>query len=221
MNDRQLDALIAESLKSEEDFFPEPEEEHRFSGRFRKKMKYLLYEQEYPPPDRKFRVRRWWFALAAAMLAVSVCSLTVYGSRTNQIHFFADKFLEYQPLDTMEEDTPSYAKLAYDLDALAAKYETGVEIVSGEQYTRFFRNPETGEFFEFSSYPKISFRWHAAAENPETIVVGDKEITYFTDRSQIHYALWSASATVFVIRSDMSREQMLAEIASVRIYEIV
>ena len=40
MNDKQLDALVAESLKSEENFFPEPEEVHQFSRKFRKNMKF-------------------------------------------------------------------------------------------------------------------------------------------------------------------------------------
>lgn len=121
----------------------------------------------------------------------------------------------------MEEDAPANAKLAYDLDALTEKYDNGVEIVNGEQYTRFFVNPETNTFFEFSSYPKIFFRWHSSIENPEIITLGDKKITYFTDKNQIHYALWSASSTVFVVRSDMSREQMLQEIDLIQIYEIV
>ncbi|MBE6877288.1 MAG: hypothetical protein E7496_11330 [Ruminococcus sp.] len=222
MNDNQLNQLISESLKTDEDFFPEMTEMHTFSGKFKKNMTSLLREQETQISHiRNRHALKWWFVLVAVFLSVSACSLTAYGSKTNHIHFFADKFSEYQPLEEMEDDAPASAKLAYDLDALAEKYDSGVEIVNGEQYTRFFVNPETNAFFEFSSYPKIFFRWHSAIENPETITLGDKKITFFTDKNQIHYALWSASATVFVVRSDMSREQMLQEIDSIQIYEIV
>ncbi|MBR0484960.1 MAG: hypothetical protein IJJ69_09320 [Oscillospiraceae bacterium] len=222
MNDKQLNHLISESLKTDEDFFPEITEMHTFSGKFNRNMKYLLREHETPIIHTRNRhALKWWFVAIAVFLTVSACSLTAYGSKTNHIHFFADKFSEYQPLEEMEEDAPANAKLAYDLDALTEKYDNGVEIVNGEQYTRFFVNPETNTFFEFSSYPKIFFRWHSSIENPEIITLGDKKITYFTDKNQIHYALWSASSTVFVVRSDMSREQMLQEIDLIQIYEIV
>lgn len=227
MNDEQLDRLIAASLKtSETDFlsFPEQAQPHVFSAGFEKNMNKLLLETqktEKPSPHRSIRVWKWWFVLAAVLLAVTACSLTAYGSKTNHIHFFADKFTEYQTLEEMDENAPATVELTYDLDALVAKYESGVEIVNGEQYTRFFTNPETGEFFEFSSYPKLFFRWHTESEMTEDLILGEKELTYFVDRNQIQYALWSASSTVFVVRSDMSRKQFLEDIESIKIYEIV
>lgn len=48
MNDKQLNHLISESLKTDEDFFPEITEMHTFSGKFNRNMKYLLREHETP-----------------------------------------------------------------------------------------------------------------------------------------------------------------------------
>jgi len=221
MNDNELDKLIILSLKACEKDFPEespPEEEHIFSEQFEINMKKILNDS----PPKSIRVWKWWFVLAAVLLAMMACSLTVYGSKTNQIHFFADNFEEYEPLETMAEDAPFSAELTYDLDSLLAKYESGVEIINGEQYTRFFINPDTGEFFEFSSYPKLFFRYHYDTEQQKTelFMLGDKHLTYFQDRNGIQYALWSGESSVFVVRSDMSREQFLEDVNSIQIYEI-
>ena len=91
MNDNELDKLIILSLKACEKDFPEespPEEEHIFSEQFEINMKKILNDS----PPKSIRVWKWWFVLAAVLLAMMACSLTVYGSKTNQIHFFADKF---------------------------------------------------------------------------------------------------------------------------------
>ncbi len=221
MNEKEFDRLISESLKEQENIFPEipeePEQRHVFSEQFVSRMNSILPASK---PRRAVQFWKWWFVLAAVLLTLMACSLTAYGSKTNQIHFFADRFEEYQPLETMAEDAPATAELTYDLDFLVDKYDAGVEIVNGEQYTRFFTDPETGNFFEFSSYPKIFFRYHLEQQETEQIILDDKELLYFTDLNQIHYALWSASSTVFVVRSDMSREQFLDDLKHIQIYEI-
>ena len=114
----------------------------------------------------------------------------------------------------MAEDAPFSAALTYDLDSLLAKYESGVEIINGEQYTRFFINPDTGEFFEFSSYPKLFFRWHSAIEHPETHSrLGTRKLLFLRIKTGfiMHYGVLCNSSFCcpfgYVQRTDASRDR--------------
>lgn len=221
MSDYELDKLIADSLKQFADDRPEApcETEHVFSEGFEKRMAQFLYPKEH----RRLPFRRKWLVLIAALLAMLACSLTVYGSRTHSIHFFADSFSEYEALGEMPEDVPERMRLIYGLEYLQEHYTQGVDIRNDEQFTRFFLDEESGRFLEFSSYPKLLFRYHVntGLMTSEAITIGEKEVTYYTDTNGMQYLIWSMDASVFVVRSDFEKTALLEAVASIELYETI
>lgn len=218
MSEYELDKLIADSLKQFADTCPTPfcGAEHVFSKDFEKHMAKLLKPKE----RRRLSLRRQWLVFIAILLAMLACSMTVYGSKTHRIHFFADKFSEYTPLGEMDEDVPERMALIYGLERLQEQYTPGVEIRNEEQYTRFFMDETSGRFLEFSSYPKLMFRYHVnAALEMEVLKLGDKEVTYYVDSGGMQYIIWSMDASAFVVRSDFERDTLLNAVDSIELYE--
>lgn len=219
MNDDEFNRLISDSLKQFADSDPDPpyESEHVFSKQFEKQMSPLLYRKEH----HRFPLHRKWFVLITALLTMLSCSLTAYGSKTNQIHFFADNFPEYSSLGDVDENLPERMDLIYGLDELRSKYTQGVDIHNDEQYTRFFIDEDTGLFLEFSSYPKSMFRYHVSSDflTEETISLENKQVICYQAQNGMYYILWSMETSVFVVRSNFEKTELIDAVNSIEVYE--
>lgn len=220
MTDHELDALIRASLQNG---VPEPEEPcepHRFSPAFEKRMQALLYDTKPRLKAKRFTMRRVTFALIAALLAGLGMSMTAVATRTKRVQTFADELAGYTPIDE-QEACLEQPRLTYDLSGIPPRFEGGVEIHCGEQTTQFFHDEKTGDFLEFSSYPKIAFRYHLSL--PETALtplsIEGKDACWFSDQSGISYVMWSTPSTVLVLRSSLQKAELSVIAGDIQVYE--
>lgn len=220
MRECELDALIAKSLKTFGT--PEPPAEstpHCFSPAFEQRMRAVLGGTS--PPRRRLRIRKLSYVLIAALLATLATSVTgAVASRSKQAQTFADRIAGYQTLDSAETVLEN-PELTYDLTALHERLSQGVEIHCGEQFTRFYRDQDSGEFVEFSSYPKLAFRYHLSLPDAElsSLDVPDKDAVWFEDQSGIGYVLWSTPSAVIVLRSNLSKDELRSLTERIQIFE--
>ena len=218
MQDHELDQLIAQSLKAFDP--PEPPEtvSHHFSPGFEQRMRRVLKGDSLAAP-RRFRIRRIWYVLIAALLAMLAMTVTgAVASKTNRVHTFADG-IGYLPLgDDAKLEKP---ELSYDLTPLTEHFTEGVEIHCGEQLTRFYRDAESGEFVEFSSYPKIAFRYHISLPDiqPEQITLNERTALYFGDQGGVGYLLWDTPSAVIVLRSDLPQGELCEIAQEIKVFE--
>ena len=219
MTDHELDALIRASLQNG---IPEPEESepHCFSPAFEERMQALLSDTKPRLKSKRFTMRRVTFALIAALLAGLGMSMTAVATRTKRVQTFADELAGYAPLDEQEARLEQ-PRLTYDLSGIPPRFEGGVEIHCGEQTTQFFHDEKTGDFLEFSSYPKMVFRYHLSLPDttPEPLSLDGKDACWFSDQSGIGYVIWSTPSTVLVLRSSVSKAELSVIAGDIQVYE--
>ncbi len=216
MRERDLDALIAQSLKAFGTPEPPDEPPHRFSPAFERRMRSVLGGTS---PPRRFRIRRIWYVMIAALLALLAMTMTcAVATRSHRVNTFADR-IGYQALGGEAEQLQP--TLSYDLTALTERFSEGVEIHCGEQLTRFFRDAGTGEFVEFSSYPKMVFRYHLSLPDttPEKLDLNGGEALWFADQGGIGYLLWETPSAVIVLRSDLERDELCGLAEKIQVFE--
>ncbi|MBQ4465662.1 MAG: hypothetical protein II916_06845 [Oscillospiraceae bacterium] len=216
MREHELDELISKSLKAFGSPEPPKQSPHQFSARFEQQMRPVI---GYSPPRRHFRLRKIWYALIAALLAVFATSMTAaVATKTHRVNTFADG-IGYQALGG--EALLENPELSYDLTPLYERFSQGVEIHCGEQLTRFFRDADGKEFVEFSSYPKIAFRYHISLPDtdPEPLKLGKKNALWFSDHNEISYLLWDTPSSVVVLRSNLPKEELCSMAERIEVYE--
>lgn len=219
MTEQELDQLIRSSMQICAQS-PEALEPHRFSSGFERKMRQMLPGRNTSHRSRRLSMKKIGFALIAALLAALGMSLTAVASRTRQVQTFADKLSGYQPLDE-QEALLEQPQLTYDLSAIPKRFSDGVEIHCGEQTTQFFHDESSGDFIEFSSYPKMIFRYHLSLPdtNPEPLTLNGKDASYFADQSGIGYVLWSTPSTVLILRSSLGKAELSVIAEGIEVYE--
>lgn len=214
MNEMFKRALAEALIPEYESSVPQTETEHEFSPEFEKKMNMLIRRQKKP-----FYMlvntasKRVACVVACVALASSVAVMSSSALRGGFADFFMDIFTDRSVVTPAESDAEAPATIeekfgiTYDLsDYQMTCYE------SDEHSVRCAYEKE-GYAIDFEQRVKSNFENimlnTEGAEEIETISINGYEAMYFCNYLDYHYILWENEEYIFMLISDIGKNELI------------